>query len=515
MKPRYTIGVLVYDLYGNVGIVDSVPTSSGGAYGVQIADARGRPAGNGRAFLVQSELRAVPKAEQRAARQLWEAVYGPRPTATHNPSRLPPDETRLQQVEQHVVAGFRGVGGVGYRKVPANIAAAKAVRDEIRQPTVRAMASERIAELENAWERDREAQRIHNPSSASGTLTWTKTSKVIPRGPTGPYTANIYTSGSYTSGSPDRFPFQQQNHFTIERGVDGWDGWTALLHTRNLQTGHTGKTRMGIGYKSTVSDLKRAAEAWKANDLRRDNSQDAPRPNNALRAFAIGALVGVAVESQYGMAASLRGKKKSKEARMARKNPRPSPVVLDRVPMGEHVVGDYRYTFSPSRWQKGKVAVECHDEGRYMGKNTLLLEKFSPTYSHRAGYTLIPANALKLLEAAGAGGEYVSPKEVRERKAKDKANQAVIKFVQAAGGRVVREDGYRTELEIDTPLGPLRVTPHGPRTVFTQFQDTDRARSLGGPNGKWNFHGEDAIDDFKESLTHLLARKNPRPYRSR
>ncbi len=185
-------------------------------------------------------------------------------------------------------------------------------------------------------------------------------------------------------------------------------------------------------------------------------------------------------------------------------------TTLADVPMGDHRIGDYGFSFSASRWQDGKVAVSPLDkEGMWKSRSTHLLEKFSPYYSHRAGYCLTPANALKLLAAMRAGGEYLSPKEIKEKKSAEKFKKAAIAAIIASGGRPSGQHMY--EYTIQTPAGPLAVSATD-SWIAGRFDDVERAKSLGldvGYSGKWNFHSDDAIGDFRRAIARLMARSNP------
>lgn len=123
-------GRLVYDSYRNVGKVIHVPTSAGGSYHVQIADAGGRVAGNGRALLLRSEFHLVPRSERAQAQALYQQVY---PEAAPRENRGKGKRTRRAPVPVGVdtssprfAALYRQALALGGPPAPAAAAAARA-----------------------------------------------------------------------------------------------------------------------------------------------------------------------------------------------------------------------------------------------------------------------------------------------------------------------------------------------------------------------------------------------------
>jgi hypothetical protein len=172
-------------------------------------------------------------------------------------------------------------------------------------------------------------------------------------------------------------------------------------------------------------------------------------------------------------------------------------VPLSAVPMGGHVIGDFTFLFGPSRWSTGKVSVQA--SGRALG----LLRQFKPTYSHRAGYSLSPAAALKFMEAARLGGAYVSPADAKAKKVADAFNARALAEGRRLGG-VAQGEG----LLFQTKYGPMRMSPHG-SWIAQQFTNREGPLPYGAsrPSGKWNF-GSD-IPAWSETLSEILVKSNP------
>lgn len=186
----------------------------------------------------------------------------------------------------------------------------------------------------------------------------------------------------------------------------------------------------------------------------------------------------------------------------ARAKPAPS------VPMGEHHIGNYRFTLLPSRWRTGMIQVVPRDDsGGYKGPATYLIERLPHSHSHRAGYTMSPANAAKLLAAAAAGDAYATPKEQREKRAKDAFDVRVLAEGTRMGGKVVDRHGT-PELVFATRYGPLRTTAYGD-WIAQRFDDLSQGRPYGvSDNGKWNF-GSD-IAGWKAAVQDILVKNNPK-----
>jgi hypothetical protein len=111
-------------------------------------------------------------------------------------------------------------------------------------------------------------------------------------------------------------------------------------------------------------------------------------------------------------------------------------------------------------------------------------------------------------------------------------------LAESLGGHMDPEAGFPGEhvWMIPTDAGPLRAhiwKPHhrkvgkdtvldyvhpdvdtGDITIFTRFEDPDRAASMGitSPNGKWNFHlgnvtPDQALEEFRRRITPIRQRQ--------